>query len=227
MDWRPRPIAGSSRARLCALRWSRRSLSLPYDSAQAQRLLAGSGWMRGPDGTLVNRGSGERFETELRVTLPDEQRLMSVVASQWKEIGAQVTETVVPPARAGDREYGSTYAGGLFSAGPLQVMVFGGRAHTKDIRSPANRWNGRNRSGYSNPSHDALLDRLAGAIDPAERQTLLAQVLQIQMGELVVMPLFWDAVPVLQLKGVRSHAGVGRITTWNFFEFDKIEERYH
>jgi peptide/nickel transport system substrate-binding protein len=193
-----------------------------YDPASAHQLLAGAGWMRGNDGTLVNASSGERFETELRVTLPDEQKLMSVVANQWKEAGAQIVETVVPPARASDREYGSTYTGGLFSAGPLQAMVFGGRAHSKDLRSPANRWNGRNRSGYSNPVHDDLLDRVTIAIDQTERSTLLSQILKIQMGELVVMPLFWDAVPVLQLQGVRSHPGVGRVTTWNFFDFDKV-----
>jgi len=192
-----------------------------YDPTRSQQLLAEAGWTRAPDGRLLNLNSGQPFETELRVTLPDEQKLMSVVANEWKGLGADVVETVVPPARAGDREYGSTYTGGLFSAGPLQAMVFGGRAHTKDIRSPATRWNGRNRSGFSNPAHDVLLDRVAMTIDQSERQRLIGQILQVQIGELVVMPLFWDAVPVLQLKGVKSHAGVGRITTWNFFEFDR------
>lgn len=193
----------------------------PYDPTRAQQRLAGAGWARGADGVLVHASTGERFETELRVTLPDEQKMMSVVANQWKVLGAQVTETVVPPARASDREYGSTYAGGLFSAGPMQAMVFAGRTHSKDIRSPANRWNGRNRSGYSHPQLDALLDRVAVAIDPAERTTLLGEILRHQFGELIVMPLIWDAVPVLQLKGVKSHPTVSRATTWNFFAFDK------
>jgi len=192
-----------------------------YDPARSLQMLAGAGWTRGADGVLVNAGTGERFETELRVTLPDEQRLMSAVANQWKEVGAQVTETVVPPARLSDREYGSTYTGGLFSAGPLQAMVFAGRAHTKDLRTAANRWLGRNRSGYSNLEHDALLDRVAVAIDPTERRTLLGQIVQLQIGQLIVMPLIWDATPVLQVKGVKSHRTVDRATTWNFFEFDK------
>lgn len=193
-----------------------------YDASQAGRLLAGAGWSRGADGVLVNSQTGERFETELRVSVPEEQKLMSVVADQWRQLGAQVTETVVPPARANDREYGSTYTGGLFSAGPMSAMVFGGRTHSKDLRSAANRWTGRNRAGYVNPELDTLLDRVAIAIDPAEFQRLLGDVLQIQIGQLVVMPLFWDANPVLQLKGVKSHPGAGQTTTWNFFEFDKI-----
>jgi len=68
---------------------------------------------------------------------------------------------------------------------------------------------------------EGLLDRVSMAIDPTERTALLGQIVQLQIGELIVMPLIWDATPVLQVKGVKSHPSVSRATTWNFIEFDK------
>jgi peptide/nickel transport system substrate-binding protein len=192
----------------------------PYDPARAQQLLASAGWVRGGDGTLVNSATGDRFETELRVAQAEEQKLMSVVASQWKDVGAQVEEIVVPPARANDREYGSLYGGGLFSTGSLDILL-SGRAHTRELRSAANRWTGRNRSGYSNPQLDALVDRAAVTITPAERTAVLGQLVQAYIGDVVEMPLFWSVHPVLYLKGVKAHSAVSSTTTWNFVEFDK------
>jgi hypothetical protein len=41
------------------------------------------------------------------------------------------------------------------------------------------------------------------------------------MGQLVLMPLYWETNPVLKLKGVKDHRGNGQ-WTWFFFEYDKI-----
>ena len=150
----------------------------------------------------------------------DEQKLTSIVASQWKALGAQVSETITLPTRAGDREYGTLYPGGLFSAGSLTTLL-SGRADSRQIRTAANRWATRNRSGYSNPNLDALVDRTVVTIDPSERTAVLGQLVQAQMGDVVVMPLIWNVAPVLQVRGVKSHPTVSSTTTWNFFEFDK------
>ncbi len=79
---------------------------------------------------------------------------------------------------------------------------------------------GENRSGYSNPEVDTLLDRAVATIDPVDRTRVLGELVQAEIGDLTIMPLYWDVEPVLQLKGVRSHV-TAYITTWNFFEFDK------
>ena len=148
----------------------------------------------------MDSGSRERFETQL-VTGSGPGR---VVASQWKELGAQVTQTEYTPAQSNDREYAASYTGGWVTTVP-----------TSQLYSDC--------AGDDLGKHflDVLLDRVAAAIDTTEYQTLMGQILQVQIGELIVMPLFWDTNPVLQLKSVRSHAGVGQTTTWNFFEFDK------
>lgn len=190
----------------------------PYDPARAQQLLSQAGWMKGGDGMLANGRSGERFETEVYTGSAPQQ--VSVVASQWKQLGVQVTETVIPASRSGDREYGAAYSGGYLTTVPTSQLYSGKRLHGAAIRSAATRWVGENRSGYSNRDVDVLLDRAVATIDPKERTIVLGDLVQAEIGDLVIMPLFWAVAPVLQVKGVRSHE-TATVTTWNFFEFDK------
>ena len=193
----------------------------PFDPARAAQLLAEAGWMRGADGALVNSGSGERFETELWANQSaDAERITSVVASQWRDIGAQIGQNVIPPSRSSDREYGASYPGGHVNASPSATFL-GDRFRTSQIRSAANRWAAQNRAGYSNPTVDTLLDRVAVTVETTQRTALLAQLVQTQMRDVAAMPLFWVVRPVLQLSGVKSHPAVTSATTWNFFEFDK------
>ncbi len=188
----------------------------PYDPARSQQRLAEAGWVRAEDGSLLDSRSRERFETQL-VTGSGPGR---VVASQWKDLGAQVTETEYTPAQSNDREYAASYAGGWVTTVPTPQLYSGKRLHGAAIRSAATRWVGENRSGYSNPEVDTLLDRAVATIDPVDRTRVLGELVQAEIGDLAIMPLYWDVEPVLQLKGVRSHV-TAYITTWNFFEFDK------
>lgn len=191
-----------------------------YDPARAQQLLAAAGWARGADGTLVSTVSGQRFETELRAQPDERGQLMRIVASQWQEIGAQVSEQVLTPAQRGNYEYAALYPGGVFGgSGPDKIL--GGGFHTPQIASAANRWRGRNDSGYSDPRVDALFDRLAVTINPNDQTALHGELVQALMGDVVIMPLLWTVLPVLQMKGVKSHQTADGVTTWNFFEFDK------
>jgi ABC-type oligopeptide transport system substrate-binding subunit len=106
------------------------------------------------------------------------------------------------------------------NASPSATFL-GDRFRTSQIRSAANRWAAQNRAGYSNPSVDTLLDRVAVTVDSTQRTTLLGQLVQTQMRDIAVMPLFWVVRPVLQLSAVKSHPAVTATTTWNFFDFDK------
>ena len=46
------------------------------------------------------------------------------------------------------------------------------RNNSAAISTPANRWNGQNNQGYSNPKVDGLIDRLIATIDPTEQANL-------------------------------------------------------
>ena len=63
-----------------------------HDISLAQRSLEEAGWQRGPDGIMVNRATGERLETEIRVT-PGQghTKALAVMADGWRQAGAAVT----------------------------------------------------------------------------------------------------------------------------------------
>ncbi|MEA2641594.1 MAG: peptide/nickel transport system substrate-binding protein [Chloroflexota bacterium] len=189
----------------------------PYDLARAQQLLRDAGWTRGADGTLVNGQTRDHFEIELRGNQAGgiEKRL-NVVADGWKAVGADVQLNVVPTARASDAEYASTFPGGFvfFSQGRL---FWQNRLHSSSIAAPANRWTGRNRGGYRNPRVDTLLDQIVVTIDPRLRVPLQRQLLQEQLGDVALMPLYWEVTPVVTVQGITGPIGGQDDVISNFF----------
>ena len=193
----------------------------PYDPTRAQQLLAEAGWTRGPDGVLVHGQTGERFEVELRGNQAgalDSQ--MNVIADGWKAVGAQVNFNVVPTARVSDAEYAAQFPGGYvwFLGAPSLTE---NRLHSRQIATASNRWAARNRVGYNNPRVDSLLDRLVTTIDAGARLQLHRELLQEQMGDVAIMPLYWDVAPLIMAKGVSGPIGGGGRVIPNFFGWRK------
>jgi peptide/nickel transport system substrate-binding protein len=193
----------------------------PYDPVRALQLLGQAGWTRGSDGILVHQPSGERFEIEVWANQGQgTDKEMNIVADGWKGVGAQVTPFVIPAARLGDREFESTHPGPLIT-NPSGSAFYEDRLHSTAVTSAANRWTGRNRAGYVNSKVDAILDRMYVTLDPRQRLDLHRQLLQEAMVDIAVMPLYWEIVPVLALKGVKGPKAVHNEATHNFFTWDK------
>ncbi len=196
----------------------------PFDPTRAQQILVQAGWTRGSDGILVNAATGDRFETELWGLSGQGfglERQLNIVADGWKTIGAQVQLTVVPPARVSDAEYVTFHPGPLFT-NPSGERFYTDRLSSKYIPSAANRWTGFDRGAYINPKVDALYDRLNTTIDPRDRMPLHRELLQEQMGDVALMPLYWEVVPTLMLKGVSGPKHVRNDSTRNIFDWDKL-----
>jgi hypothetical protein len=82
--------------------------------------------------------------------------------------------------------------------------------HSRYAPSPENRWGGTNWTAYSNPRVDALLDRLASTIGPADRVPLTQEEVRIVIGEVAVFPLYFDMMNVLALRVVTGILAVAR-----------------
>jgi peptide/nickel transport system substrate-binding protein len=186
----------------------------PFDVRRAEALLAQAGWLRGRDGVLVHQASGDRFELML-AGAPGRIKDMTLIGDGWKTVGVEAELYTIPPALDRDREHRSTLPGVGF-VGTSGEDFYGDRLHSNFITSASNRWSGSNRGGYSNPRVDALLERLGVTIEPSERLSLHHALLQEQMGDVALMPLYWRADMALALK--RVHGVVGR-TTWNVHEW--------
>jgi peptide/nickel transport system substrate-binding protein len=196
----------------------------PYDPVRAQQIMAQAGWSRGGDGVLVHTESGERFEIQVYgsqvASVGPEQ---GVIGDGWKTIGAQVAPYVIPSALGGDREFRSKLSGAGLNGTPTDAF-YTDRLHSRYITSPANRWIGGNRGGYSNPAVDVLLDRLIVTVDSTQRIALHRELLGEQMGDVALMPLYWDIRPTLALRDVRGiRKPLGSNMTWNIWEWDRQE----
>lgn len=193
----------------------------PYDLARAQQLMTQAGWVRGGDGVLVHQGTGDRFDIEIRGNAgPGTEKEMNAIADGWKAIGARVELNLIPPARQGDAESEATRSGPRITS-PSADLYYQNRLHSNQMATAANRFTGRNRGNYNNPQLDVLLDRMNATIDPQARINLHRQLLQLQMGDMAVYPLFWEVAPILMVKGVTGPRAVRNQVTANIFEWDK------
>src|SRR5205823_10549740 len=130
----------------------------PYDPTRAQHLLAEAGWTRGSDGVLVDQRNGGRFEIQLAVMEPKDERQQAIVADHWKALGAVVTFwTFVKPR---DRELEALQPGGVLASAKAYEIPYAARIYSGNISTAANRWTGRDRGGYVNPAVDSTLERL-------------------------------------------------------------------
>jgi peptide/nickel transport system substrate-binding protein len=192
----------------------------PYDPARAQQFLAQAGWLRGADGVLVHQPSGERFEIEVRARARDREKAAIAVASDWKAVGVQASTHTIPAALADDRSQEGAAPGALV-AGAVTSALMTNRLHSNGMMGPENNWFGRNQGGYVNPRSDGIYDRLEEAIDVRERTRLHGELLREILGDLAVMPLYWEIEAVLALKQVKASA-IRYDDAWNFLEWDVV-----
>lgn len=188
----------------------------PYNPARAQQLLAQGGWVRGPDGVLVYQPTGERFEIEIRTAESGfSEKLANVARENWQAVGAQVSLYEIPASLRGNNEFRAKFSGVADIAPGMDA--FFRQLDSRSNAGPENRWTG-NRAGYVNPRVDALTDKLNVAIASAERIAVHRELLQEAMGDVALMPLYWEVKPLLAVRGVK---GIRGYEPWNFHEWDK------
>jgi peptide/nickel transport system substrate-binding protein len=197
--------------------------SYPYDPARSRQLLQEAGWVLGPGGTLVDPRTQAPFELEVWGRQGrGETKIATVVADNWNDVGVQAKPNFIPAARVNDAEYVNTHPGAYTNTQSKAFdTFFTDKLHSRNAPTPANRWQGTNRGGYSNPRLDSLLDQLVGTIDPRERLPLMRAALQEQLGEVALMPLFWDVSPVLSVRGVSGPITADKDVIALFYQWRK------
>jgi peptide/nickel transport system substrate-binding protein len=194
----------------------------PYDLNRAQQLLAEAGWRRGADGALVHDQTGDRFESQIwaRQAAGGQEKEPTIVADQWNQVGTRMSPFVIPPVRESDREFQATLPTVIISGNLGAEEWYMARPHSRYIASAADRWTGRNKLGYSNPRVDQLVDQLQVTIDANQRTALHRALVQEETADVAWVPLYWEVLPVLALKGVKP-APNGLRTGANFVAWDR------
>ena len=171
---------------------------------------------------LASDQTGERFEAELwgRRAAAGQEREPTIVAQDWAQVGAKMTPFVIPPAREADRGFAATMPTLQIADGFDPAEWYVARLHSRNVATADNRWSGRNLLGYANPRVDQLLDQMQGTIDPTQRNALHRELLQEETTDVAFIPLYWEVVSVLAVKGVRIAAN-GNRTGANFVAWDR------
>jgi peptide/nickel transport system substrate-binding protein len=183
---------------------------------RAKQLLAQAGWSNpGSDGVLVNSASGERFETDLwnRFSLQKEQ---SIIADYWKAVGVQANVRQLPQRR--DREFEVKINGGQMMDQQVDDYTYNGRIGTFNLATEANRWTGRNISGYSNPKVDELIGRLLVTIDARETANIQRDIVREIFTDVALIPFYFQSTPLLVSGGISGPESGSMI---NFSQWDK------
>lgn len=190
----------------------------PYDTRRAVQLIDEFGYTRDADGSYRD-ASGKKLAVEVRTTAHDlREKLIHVLADYWLRVGVATEPMIIPRQRAADREFRATTQGFDFRFNPPDVT----RYHSSQIPLPENNYRGNNSARYRSAELDALLDTYVVTIPKDERARVLAQIMRHMTDQLVVVPLFHDAEPMMvgnRILNVTARRG-DAFPGWNAHEWD-------
>lgn len=124
---------------------------------------------------------------------------MAIMANGWRQSGFDFREGVLPAAQARDQHVRVSFVS-MFSTdgGLLEGLGTGG------IPTPENRWNGNNRSSWSNPTFDRLVDAWSTTLDSVERNQRMVEMAKIYSDELPSTPIWYVLNLTVHVGAVRG-----------------------
>jgi len=166
---------------------------------QAELLLESAGWLRGADG--IRTRDGRRLTFEMLLASDQFQRIVEPYRQRLRELGAEMTISVLQPAEYEKRERAYEY--------DMLVMVY---PHS---RSPGNELlgyfgsaaaatpGGQNATGLRNPAVDELLNRIVQARSRADLAFQIHALDRLLTGSVQLVPNW--------------HVSFDRTLLWNKF----------
>ena len=158
----------------------------PYAPDEAKKLLAEAGYPQGFKLTLHT--PNDRY--------PNDSQTSQAVAQMWTRVGVQTAVEAMPwnaySVRGSKQEFSAALGGwgsNTAEAGYLLINIVG----TYD---PARGRGASNSRRYSNPALDTLTDQALSTFDPAQREKLLIQAVEMATSDVAIIPLhqlinFW------------------------------------
>jgi peptide/nickel transport system substrate-binding protein len=146
----------------------------PLDLNRASQLMSQAGFTRDAGGFYAD-AQGRRFFMPFSVQAASEiERMQTILSDSWRQAGFEVHADVVAPQVYTQLETRHTLPG-------VGYAFFQGEAgfYSPEIGTAANRWRGRNRTGWSSPEYDRLYDAWNAALERTERERYVAQMMAI------------------------------------------------
>jgi peptide/nickel transport system substrate-binding protein len=152
----------------------------PFNLAKAEQMLDAAGWTKGADG--VRAKNGVRMEWELRTNVGNKVRetLVTVLADQWKQVGANVTTKPIQFPQlvtqlSQTREFEMILLGISEGLDPDSTQLWS----SKSIGGGA-----LNGESYRSSKVDGLLEQAVQTLDREKRKGLYQQIQEALMEDL-------------------------------------------
>ena len=137
-------------------------------------------YTRGSDG-FFRDAAGERLGIEMRTTADDDYKnpLFFSAADYFQRAGVGVETLIIPRQRVEDREWRANRPGFEVVRQPNDLTDGAlRRMHGREAALAANNYRGANRTRYTSPELDGLIDRFLITIPRTERMEVLRQVIR-------------------------------------------------
>jgi ABC-type transport system substrate-binding protein len=171
-------------------------------------------------GSFADR-QGNRMHVDFAVQDASEiERMQEVLSDSWRRAGFDVRSVVMGIQSFTNLETRHTLPGFSYAAGGTEAHF-----RASQVGSPANRWGGLNRSGWSNPEYERLYDAWNSTLDQTERGRYVAQMMALVSEGLPAYPLYFlpdvkSWVASLQGPAVRENSGFGRTSRATTYYWD-------
>lgn len=177
----------------------------PYDPRRTEQLMNEAGFTKDREGIYAD-ASGQRFRTELRYSAgPEWERRVAILSDTFKRAGVLADPFPLPEEAGRDRETRSTFPGLASRGGGITERHYTAR----EIASPANRWGGNNRTGWSTAEYDRIYEAFVTTLDRGERTRQFVEMQKLLSEHLPMFIFHFSLLPnahVAELKG--PEAGV-------------------
>jgi peptide/nickel transport system substrate-binding protein len=203
----------------------RARMKFPPDQQRAEQLMAEAGFTRDGAGLFAD-ASGRRFRLDvLHSAGTQNERTLAILSDAWRRAGFDVTPSVLSQADQRNLQTRHNFPG-LASRGGTPVPV---QFISAEIGSPANRWAGENRGGWSNPEYDRLYAAFASSLDPDERTRAWVQMMTTVNDLVLAYLLFFNVQTRTWVTGLHGPdigvQGFGLLATpttvhWNIHEWE-------
>ena len=132
----------------------------PLDLKRATELMSQAGFTRDAGGLFVD-SQGRQFHLDFTVQTASEiERMQSILSDYWRQAGFEIRPRVIAPQVFSQLETRHTLPG-------LGYALFQGEAGflSSEIGTAANRWRGRNRTGWVSAEYDRVGEAWNGELD--------------------------------------------------------------
>ncbi|CAM3587390.1 Glutathione-binding protein gsiB [Bordetella sputigena] len=180
-----------------------------YDPAAAKALLAAAGYPHGFGLTIHT--SNDRFFGDSEIG----QAVGQMLARGGLRINGVVTQPYNVYAGAAAKQ---SYSAFIFSYGNSTSDSANGLTNVLATYDAAKGTGAFNRSRYSNPAFDRLLDQASSQFDPAQRNALLRQAAETAFNDVAIVPLYFPVVQWAARKGIVFHANKLERTSAQYLE---------